>query len=691
MTPWLVLDFETRSRCDLTKAGAYRYAADFSTEVLCLAWEDDRGFRGVWSPGEAEGPIRSRLAHESRLVAHNVAFERMIWQQLMVPLGWPELPLERWACTMARANQLALPGALDKVLKALNAPVHKDLEGAALTRSLSRVNKRTGEYKVQLTPAILDRVKQYCLTDITDEVWLWKTLGDLPPHEREKWLLSQRMNDHGVGIDLELVRAMQRIVNQASAPLAARFAELTGGLSFTQIAKIKAWCHERGAPLPNLSKQTLEELLGKDDDDGDEDDEGSEDDTSTDHRPAYELNHITLPGDVEEALRIRQLVGSASIKKLASMEACVGFDHRARGLLVYHGTSPGRQTAKLLQPHNFPRGSNAMQKFKPAVKVAILKSNDPELVAMTLGPPVETVVSSLRHCLQAAPGCVYISGDYSGIQARSVLALAGQHDKTALMAAGADVYIDMGCDIHHLPKPSWDDHDAIERFKKEHLKERQDGKNSVLGLGFQMAADTFQEKYARDRSLTFCDGVVATYREHWAPMVPKLWWGLSGAATDEVWYGGGHESHGVLYERVKIGGVPFLRATIHNGTSIYYAYPEAQRSTFVSKYDGLVKERRAFTYWTHKEGRWQQVWGFGGGLTENVIMKIEREMMETAKRRLEEAGIPMVLEVHDEAIGEARDPDVDLFRRIMEDVEPWVRELRIPVAVDVWTGPRYKK
>ncbi len=689
----LVLDFESRSHCDLTKAGAYRYAADFSTEVLCLAYEEvNSGVRGVWAPGEERGALGFMMRNgKHRLVAHNVAFERAIWQHCMVPAGWPELPLERWACTQARANQLALPGGLDKLLKALGAPVQKDAEGSALVRSLSRVDKKTGDYKIKLTPEIIERVKAYCLNDITDEVWLWKTLGDLPPHERENWLVSQRMNDRGVGLDLELAVAMQRVVDVASAPLAARFAELTGGFSFTQIAKIKAWCHERGAPLPDLSKQTLEELLDEDEGDDAEEDDTGYGDAAADYRPAYELSHIVLPPDVEEALKIRQLVGSASIKKLKSMHACVGFDGRARGLMVYHGTGPGRQTAKLLQPHNFPRGSNAMQKHKPADKVAILKTGDAELVAMVLGPPVEVVVSSLRHCLQAAPGHVYASGDYSGIQARTVLALAGQHDKTALMAAGADVYIDMGCDIHRLWKPSWDDKEAIERFKKEHLKERQDGKNSVLGLGFGMQDETFQEKYGRDRPLSFCTRVVETYRKVWAPRVPYLWYGLSDAATNEVWYGGGHEAYGVLYERVKIGGIPFLRATIHNGTSIYYAYPEQTTTTYVSKKDGLVRERRAFTYWTYKAGRWQMVWPHGGGLTENVVMKIEREMMETAKRRLEAAGFPMVLEVHDEAIAEARDPDMDLYKRIMEDVEPWVLELGIPVQVDVWSGSRYKK
>ena len=50
----IVLDFETASFCDLTTAGAWRYAEDPTTEVLCLCWS----FLGAeqqfsWRPGEA--------------------------------------------------------------------------------------------------------------------------------------------------------------------------------------------------------------------------------------------------------------------------------------------------------------------------------------------------------------------------------------------------------------------------------------------------------------------------------------------------------------------------------------------------------------------------------------------------------------------------------------------------------------
>jgi hypothetical protein len=49
-----------------------------------------------------------------------------------------------------------------------------------------------------------------------------------------------------------------------------------------------------------------------------------------------------------------------------------------------------------------------------------------------------------------------VVADFAGIQARLVLAITGQHDKTALLASRAEVYLDMAGDIYAVPKGSLD-------------------------------------------------------------------------------------------------------------------------------------------------------------------------------------------------------------------------------------------
>jgi DNA polymerase I-like protein with 3'-5' exonuclease and polymerase domains len=84
---------------------------------------------------------------------------------------------------------------------------------------------------------------------------------------------------------------------------------------------------------------------------------------------------------------------------------------------------------------------------------------------------------------------------------------------------------------------------------------------------------------------------------------------------------------------------------------------------------------------------------FGGQLTENVIMGMERDIMTHAQLLCEKEGLPVVLEVHDEILIEPRAGAADekMLKQIMLDVQPWAREIKVPIGVDTWEGSRYRK
>jgi hypothetical protein len=80
----LWLDFETRSRCDLTKHGVYNYAQDPSTNVLCMSYAFDDDDVVTWLPSQ---PFPEKVkAYKGQIYAHNAAFERLIF--------WYVLPAE---------------------------------------------------------------------------------------------------------------------------------------------------------------------------------------------------------------------------------------------------------------------------------------------------------------------------------------------------------------------------------------------------------------------------------------------------------------------------------------------------------------------------------------------------------------------------------------------------------------------
>lgn len=682
-----VLDFETASACDLRAAGAWRYAEDPTTEIICAAfiWTG-LGQPALWLPEHGRDTELWDMAHNPNVIfiAHNAGFEKAIWRRIMVPVfGFPDIPNSRWRDTMASCAERVLPQQLDRALTVLRLPHQKDMEGSRITKALSKPNRR-GYY--DRSPEKLQRVYEYCRQDIRGEADLWVRLGPLHGNEHTVWLLDQRINERGIRLDMEFVGAAQRVVDRATIPLAKEFQALTGGLKFTQRDKIMQWLAGQGVwEVANLKKETLDEILGEEDEDDDStggyESLAGDDDTGA-------SNAIALDPSVRRALSIRRLVGSASIKKLRRMAQCVCSDGRVRGTLQYHGAGPGRWAGRLLQPQNFPRGT--LKKIKPAVAVEAIMTGDPEMVELLLGaPPVEAVLSSLRHAIIASPGRKIVAGDFAGIEARIVLALAGQHDKTALMASGADVYIDMALDIYKMPRFDIGDKALVAQFKEEHLPERMIGKNTVLGCGFQMGKDTFRNRYCPHQTIEFAEKVVQTYRRVWAPKVPLVWRGLEEAIVRTVHEGTPHEAYGVRYQ-LEDG---WLTARLPSGRKLWYYSPMPTRKRMPWSTPEEPDVRRSYSYKAQKQGHWITIDGFGGLATENVVQALARDLMVTAMFKCEKEGLPIIMTVHDEIVAEPEEngPDEKVLAQIMADMPSWAKAIGVPVAAECWSGDRYKK
>src|SRR5262249_38466236 len=139
--PILFWDIETRSTVPLEDAGAWRYAADPTTEVLCVGYAVDDSDVEIWTPGQAIPQEFNTAASDPSwcVVAHNFAFERAIATRILQPrFGWPEIPLAQQRCSMSLALANALPAALDNAARALQLDYQKDQEGYLLMRRMAR-------------------------------------------------------------------------------------------------------------------------------------------------------------------------------------------------------------------------------------------------------------------------------------------------------------------------------------------------------------------------------------------------------------------------------------------------------------------------------------------------------------------------------------------------------------------------
>ncbi len=138
----LAADVETRSRCDLRKAGARRYAADPSTQITTAVWQ----FRGTLKTACTVFPqlgshtmanFYEDIRNCRRFVAHHANFDVNVIKKQNPFL---EIPLSKIDCTMARAQALALPGGLNEVCTALGLK-GKSPEGHALVMATCKPQK----------------------------------------------------------------------------------------------------------------------------------------------------------------------------------------------------------------------------------------------------------------------------------------------------------------------------------------------------------------------------------------------------------------------------------------------------------------------------------------------------------------------------------------------------------------------
>jgi DNA polymerase len=396
-------------------------------------------------------------------------------------------------------------------------------------------------------------------------------------------------------------------------------------------------------------------------------------------------------------LGIRQILAPTSLKKLDAMLACVGADGRARGLFQYHAATPGRWSARLIQPQNLPRpiikiAPDGIEELVEAVKTGEAAALErwcttPEGKRVD---PVELLAGTLRFALKAGEGMEFGCGDFSLIEACVLLALAGQHDRCREISDGVDIHRSMAAEIFGL------DRDAFLAVPKDQLtfeqqEQRRIGKNTNHGCGYQMGAETFGRRYLRhlgvEEAKRVANQVVDAYRRSWAPKVPKLWHDLERSARHAMLKPGTavRAECGIIYRLENRTKPPRLECTLLNGKVISYQNANISAEK-INDYG-----RPIWNYWAYRQGQWREIEPYGGQLTENVVQALARELQVDAMLRFDERGYPIVMHCHDEIVVERTGVTVARVEEIMSERPDWAVELGVPVAVEAWIGTRYRK
>ena len=706
----LSIDIETYSSVDLSEAGVYRYTEAPDFEVLLIGYSLDGG------PVEVVDFTIGRLSSDEIFdfmtfiewlqdpgitkTAWNANFERTC---LAAALGM-EMPPEQWSDTMILAMEMGLPGSLAAAGMALGLPEEqlKDPVGKSLIQYFSKPCKPTksnGGRTRNLPQHDPDKWALYIgynRQDVVTEMAIRSKLKPLADSEQQLWCLDQRMNDHGVRIDLPMVREIVRFDEQNRAKLQEEAVRITGLQNPNSLQQLKGWLSDQGVPVEQLRKDDLDRLLSED-----------------------------LPDNVRQVLTIRKALGKTSVKKYGAMLAATCEDSRLRGILQFYGANrSGRWAGRIVQTHNLAKN------FLPDLDLArsLAAAGDFDTMETLYGEPSFVFSELIRTAFIPSEGCRFVVSDFSAIEARVVAWLAGEEWVLDAFRNGEDIYCKTASMMYHVP--------VVKHGENGHL--RQKGKVAVLACGYQGGVGAMR---AMDKGGTIPDEELQSVVDQWRaanPKIVKLWRIYEKAArTAIVEKRTVKVAKGVMFSyesgnlfirlpggrrlcywgaKIKDFEVP-IRESGGRSKYLVYARPrldaEEQERGFTGTWE-LVGETTAASeahavnnvrYNTigctsqylpiETSGHWEKFidwkavkatkrlesrlvymgvnqetkqWGlaetYGGKLVENVVQATARDCLAEAMTRVAAMGYQIVMHVHDEMIVDVPMEDTDALQRI---------------------------
>jgi DNA polymerase len=603
--------------------------------------------------------IKDHIAAGGEIRAWNAEFERIIWREIMVKrYGYPMPALEQFVCSAAEAAAMSLPRSLDQAARVLGVQQQKDSSGYELMMRMTRPRKVHADGRIEWWNVAerIQRLADYCKQDVRTERSAIKALRRLTPLEREHYLEVCRQNDAGIRVDVDLVKACRKVADEGLERGNAALVELTAGevSEVTNHERLRAWVNSKGVETVSVAKKVVRDLLESD-----------------------------LDPDVRAVLEIRRDTGKSSLAKLDSVMDCIAGDGKIHGMILYHGASTGRETGRLFQPHNLPKGELANGDDVEQYIPAMLREAYDELELYY--HPITIVSAMLRSTLTAGDGNELMGGDFSGIEARVVNWFAGQDDMLANFRARdagdktRDPYIINAMRYYGIP------------FAEVTRKQRDTGKFQELGCGFGMGAKTgrVQAKDVYQLIITEeeAQSLVTNYRET-HPKVKALWREANDAAIEAVNTPG---------EVVTFGPLRNLRYT-KRGAYLYLILPAGRALAFASPKVidqktpwGTIQPAVQIMAVNPKTRQWGPQRMYGGLWVQNAVQAAARDIMAEAKLRARKAGYPTILTVHDELVSEvpAGFGDIKEFEHVLTELPGWAAGL--PVAAEAWKGSRYRK
>ncbi len=659
----LSIDLETYSDVNLKKAGLYRYVQSPAFEILLFAYSFDGAPTQVIDMAQGE-KIPLEVIHaltdpQCLKHAYNAAFE---WYCLSKYMG-AQLPPSQWRDTMLHGLYAGYTAGLDATGRALGIPEDKQklTTGKALIRYFcvpckpTKANGgRTRNYPHH-DPEKWALFKTYNGQDVVAEMEIERRLSvfPVPDFVQKQWETDLLINARGVAVDMDFCEGALELGETIRAQLTDEAVQLSGLQNPNSVKQLARWLSaETGDDITTLRKETIKELLGRD---------------NADH--------------VQRMLEIRQELGKTSTKKYDAIEAAVCDDGRVRGLLQFYGANrTGRWAGRLVQVQNLPRTYTEPLEFARE----LVKGRKLDALRIVYGSPNDTLSQLIRTAFVAAPGNVLIDADFSAIEARVISWLADEEWRLEVFRTHGKIYEASASQMFGVP---------LERIKKGNPEYslRQRGKVAELALGYQGGVPAMRQMDTGKLLADLPDEEIKDIVDKWRntnPKIRNLWYSFNDAAIRVVQNGGSLRVRCCTFARECdcIRGTTCMTISLPSGRKLYYVEPAVGENRWGGP---------SITYMgVNDKNKWGRIETYGGKLVENVVQAIARDCLAQAIEHLEAAGLPVVFHIHDEVVidtaaFDTNDAMLDKVVKIMSTPIPWAEGL--PLGADGWVGAFFKK
>lgn len=652
----LHLDLETFSSVSLKTCGLHKYVESPDFEILLLSYSFDKG------------PVICIDLTEKQSIPTYV--ERAIKNPNVIKKGWNiafefaclnkyyngKLTMQygSWYCTMVKCAYNGYPLGLEYASKIL-APAKEKLKSGkdgikffCIPCKATKLNGMRTRNLPKHDPERWKGFKVYNIGDVEAEIAIDIKLPlELPEIEQRLYQIDQVINLRGISCDINLIKHIIAIDQKHRQNLLIRAERITGLMNANSVQQLQKWLQEETEEeIESLTKDNVKYLLS-----------------------------LGLKDHVNEVLEIRREIALSSVKKYKTMYNYADSQNLIKGLFQFYGAyRTGRWAGRGVQVHNLARQTLKAEKQR-AIRKLIKNGADAEVLDL-IYPSVSQILKELiRTAFVPKQGNKLFIGDYTAIEACVIAWLAQEEWRLELFHTGGKIYEASAARMLNIP---------VDQIGSD-SPERQIGKVAELALGFQGAVGALLKMKALEMGLKEEEllDIVKMWRKA-NPNIVQLWYTAEKAFKTALHYPGK-----LVYFCRRLCCVQFkggdLRLTLPAGRQLVYVKAGLRpgRRDDMIYYYGMNQTTK----------KWQRQDLYGGKIVENIVQATARDVLAEAMIKLHDAGMNIVMHVHDEIACEV---DTDSFtygleymKSAMEIVPEWAAGL--PLAVKVFEADFYRK